>query len=73
VALTATSIVFVSALVFGDTPFNVLQLLWINMIMDTLAAFSLATEAPQKQLAKQEAVSPSDLIISAPMWRNILV
>lgn len=38
------SIVFISGLSLGDIPFNVIQLLWINLIMDILAAISLGTE-----------------------------
>ena len=34
------------ALIQGVPPLNVLQLLWVNMIMDTLAALALATEEP---------------------------
>ncbi len=36
----------VGALYGGIPPLNVLQLLWVNMIMDTLAALALATEEP---------------------------
>ncbi len=36
----------VGAIYGGVPPLNVLQLLWVNMIMDTLAALALATEEP---------------------------
>ncbi len=36
----------IGALYGGVPPLNVLQLLWVNMIMDTLAALALATEEP---------------------------
>ena len=49
VCFTVILLVFTSGLVLGDCPFNVIQLLWINMIMDTLAAFSLATESPKHE------------------------
>jgi Ca2+ transporting ATPase len=42
--LSVVSIVFISGLTLGDVPFNVIQLLWINLIMDILAAISLGTE-----------------------------
>lgn len=47
VCFTVLIVVFVSGITLGECPFNVIQLLWINMIMDTLAAFALATEPPQ--------------------------
>jgi len=31
----------------GASPFTVMQLLWINLIMDILGAIALATEAPK--------------------------
>lgn len=44
--LAALIIVFIGSTTLGESPFNVIQLLWINMVMDTLAAVSLATEPP---------------------------
>jgi len=64
-------VIFISALVLGETPFNVLELLWINMIMDTFAAFALATEPP-KRILGPDTIKSGELIISPAMWRNIL-
>ncbi len=36
--LVALVVAFVAALSNGETPLNVLQLLWVNLIMDSLAA-----------------------------------
>jgi P-type E1-E2 ATPase len=38
VNIVCLSIVLISGATLGECPFNVIQLLWINMIMDTLAA-----------------------------------
>ena len=46
VNLVALVSAVVGALYGGVPPLNVLQLLWVNMIMDTLAALALATEEP---------------------------
>jgi Ca2+-transporting ATPase len=46
VNLSCLFIVFISCLFTGSSPFTVVQLLWINLIMDVLAAIALATEAP---------------------------
>lgn len=39
-------IVLISGITLGESPFNVIQLLWINLIMDTLGAIALSTERP---------------------------
>lgn len=46
VNISALLVVFLSGATLGDSPFNVIQLLWVNMVMDTLAAIALATEPP---------------------------
>ena len=45
-------IVFLGGATLGTPPFSVIQLLWTNMIMDTLAAISLATEPPHSTSIK---------------------
>lgn len=39
-------IVFFGSVVLKDTPLNAVQMLWVNLIMDTFAALALATEPP---------------------------
>merc|ERR1719473_2282191 len=50
VNIVAVAIVFICAAVKGGTPLGALQLLWVNMIMDTLASLALATEPPRESL-----------------------
>jgi P-type Ca2+ transporter type 2C len=38
----ALVVAFVAAVSEGDTPLNVLQLLWVNLIMDALGALGIA-------------------------------
>ncbi|KAK4766783.1 hypothetical protein SAY87_008425 [Trapa incisa] len=47
------------------------QLLWVNMIMDTLGALTLATEPRKDELMKQSPLGRKDNFISNVMWRNI--
>jgi Ca2+-transporting ATPase len=42
--ITLLLVVFLSAVSIGTPPFSVIQLLWMNIIMDTLAAIALCTE-----------------------------
>lgn len=64
-------IVFLGGTTLGSSPFAVIQLLWINMVMDTLAALSLATEPPHPTELKKEKEKKSNTIITSVMWRNI--
>lgn len=56
----------------GSAPLTAVQLLWVNMIMDTLGALALATEPPNDELMKRQPVGRKGSIISNVMWRNIL-
>ena len=57
----------------GQSPFKVVQLLWINLILDTLAAIALSTEPPHATiLTKHLPASSEEDIMSAIMWRQIL-
>lgn len=53
-------------------PLNTLQLLWINVLMDTFAAMALATEAPTEALLEQKPYSRKDSIFTPVMYRNII-
>jgi magnesium-transporting ATPase (P-type) len=64
-------ITFLGGATLGTPPFSVIQLLWVNMIMDTLAAISLATEPPNPHNMKLEKQKKTDRIILPVMWRNI--
>jgi P-type Ca2+ transporter type 2C len=71
--LVAMIVAFVAAVSTGETPLNVLQLLWVNLIMDSLAALALATEDPTPQLLKHRPNSRSEPLINGCMAKHILV
>jgi Ca2+-transporting ATPase len=54
-------------------PFTVLQLLWINVIMDTFAAIALCSEAPHADLMRRPPKRRDERIITRAMLGNILV
>lgn len=56
----------------GNAPLTAVQLLWVNMIMDTLGALALATEPPNDNLMKRSPVGRKGNFITNVMWRNIL-
>ncbi|KAJ4835750.1 Alpha carbonic anhydrase 4 [Turnera subulata] len=71
VNVVALIINFVSACVTGSAPLTAVQLLWVNMIMDTLGALALATEPPTDGLMKRPPVGRGASFITKTMWRNI--
>ena len=62
----------VGGIFLAESPFNPVQLLWINLIMDTFAALALATEPPSDELLDRQPVNRSEAIINPQMWRNII-
>jgi len=53
------------------TPLTAVQLLWVNLIMDTLAALALSTEKPTLHLLERYPYRPDSALISKMMWRFI--
>lgn len=49
-----------------------MQLLWVNLIMDTLAALALATDPPQRSILDRLPERRSASIITPTMWKMIL-
>ncbi|XP_071726693.1 calcium-transporting ATPase 4, plasma membrane-type-like [Rutidosis leptorrhynchoides] len=72
VNIVALMINFVSACITGSAPLTAVQLLWVNLIMDTLGALALATEPPNDGLMQRSPVKRTDSFITKTMWRNII-
>jgi magnesium-transporting ATPase (P-type) len=73
VNIVALLLVFTSAICNFPLPLNAVQMLWVNLIMDTLGALALAIESPSPELLdRRPYVRTANLICNA-MWRNILV
>ncbi|KAK4756478.1 hypothetical protein SAY87_006605 [Trapa incisa] len=73
VNVAALVINVMAAVTSGDVPLNAVQLLWVNLIMDTLGALALATEPPTDNLMKRAPVGRREPLITNIMWRNLLV
>lgn len=50
VNVVAVLVSCIGAITSGESPFTAIQLLWVNLIMDTMAALALATEMPTESL-----------------------
>ena len=71
VNFSCLTFVLITALFLGHAPFSIVQLLWINLIMDVLAAIAFATEHPAEDI-RAERIKATDRIITKPMMRAIL-
>lgn len=73
VNVVALTITFLSAVSGYDPPLNAVMMLWVNLIMDTMGALALGTEAPEPTLLDRRPYKRNASLISRPMWRNILI
>ncbi|XP_057805178.1 calcium-transporting ATPase 8, plasma membrane-type [Salvia miltiorrhiza] len=73
VNVAALIINVVAAVSAGNVPLNAVQLLWVNLIMDTLGALALATEPPTDHLMRRAPVGRREPLITNIMWRNLLI
>lgn len=64
-------VIFVGTIVFAHSPLNAVQLLWINLIMDTFAALSLSTEPPLKQVIKGKPYTENMSILTLTVRAQI--
>jgi Ca2+ transporting ATPase len=72
VNIAAISVAVVGAFRYQESPIAAVQMLWINLIMDSLASLALATEPPDDSLLDRPPVNRSDSIISEQMWYNMV-
>ena len=72
VNIVAVTIVFICACALGGTPLGALQLLWVNMIMDTLASLALATEPPRPSLMHRKPIVREAPVVSKQMMLAML-
>lgn len=64
-------VVFVAPMILGESPFSAVQLLWLNLIMDSLAAFALGTEPPLPNVTAGKPYS-NQQVMRPEVWRQIL-
>lgn len=64
-------IVFFGSVILSDSPLNAVQMLWVNLIMDTLGALALATEPPPESILIRKPYSKHNAIVTQVMWRNV--
>jgi len=72
VNVSAVGLCIIGSVFIGESPLNALQMLWVNMIMDTLAALALGTEKPTDSLLDRKPFGRYDSLISPKMFRAII-
>ncbi|XP_075552633.1 plasma membrane calcium-transporting ATPase 3 isoform X5 [Dermacentor variabilis] len=68
----AVIVAFTGACAIRDSPLKAVQMLWVNLIMDTLASLALATEMPTSSLLLRKPYGRTKPLISRTMMKNIL-
>jgi len=71
--ISAALLTFLAPLLGFAPPFTIIQLLWINIVMDSLAALALCSEAPHPGLMKRKPIPRSASVITPYMIRAILI
>ncbi|XP_055000223.1 plasma membrane calcium-transporting ATPase 4 isoform X1 [Sorex araneus] len=72
VNVVAVIVAFTGACITQDSPLKAVQMLWVNLIMDTFASLALATEPPTDSLLKRHPYGRNKPLISRTMMKNIL-
>ncbi|KAF6779809.1 hypothetical protein AHF37_01947 [Paragonimus kellicotti] len=72
VNVVAIIVAFAGACFLDDSPLKAIQMLWVNLIMDTLASLALATEQPSPELLERAPYGRTQPLISRQMAKNIL-
>ncbi len=73
VNLGATGISFIGPFIGVDSPVTVTQMLWVNIIMDTLGALAFASEPPLGEYMRSMPKSRDESILSVPMLKKVLI
>ena len=67
----AITICFIGALFGTDMPLTVVQILWVNIIMDTFAAMAMASLPPNPEVMRDKPRPRDEFIITPAMARTL--
>ena len=71
--LCAISISIIGPFIGIPTPVTVIQMLWINMVMDTLAGLAFSYEPPRDEYMEEEPKKRDEEIINKYMFNEIII
>jgi len=72
VNISAVVTALVGAFSYQVSPLAAIQLLWVNLLMDSLASLALASEPPVDTLLQNPPVNRSRHMITGRMWTNMI-
>lgn len=72
VNVAALLLVLFGGFIGTEMPLTITQILWVNLIMDTLAAMALASLPPSREVMEEKPRASDAFIITRPMMRGIL-
>ena len=72
VNVAALLLVLFGGFIGTEMPLTITQILWVNLIMDTLAAMALASLPPSREVMEEKPRSSDAFIITKSMIRGIL-
>ncbi|MGE4563851.1 MAG: calcium-translocating P-type ATPase, PMCA-type [Victivallaceae bacterium] len=65
--VAAVGIALIGPFIGAEMPLTVIQMLWVNLIMDTFAALALATEPPDPEVMNEPPRRPDAFIVTPKM------
>ena len=71
--LIALNLSIVGPLLGISTPITIMQMLWLNMIMDTLAGLAYSYEYPIKRYMKEKPIKKDEPILNKYMYSSIIL
>jgi len=69
--LTVCSFIVICSCIGSQTPIKSIQMLWIDLIMDSLATLTLTTEPPHDGLLKRKPTKRYENIITSSMIKHV--
>ena len=70
--VSAVAVSFICPLLGMDNPLSITQILWVNLVMDTLAALAFGGEPALPRYMKEKPKSRKEPIVNKYMWSEIL-
>lgn len=71
VNIVAVNLVFIGVCAGEEPPLSAVQMLWLNLVMDSLGSLALATEKPTESLLNRKPYRRDDFIVNRKMAKHI--
>ena len=68
----AVSLSFIGPILGIQTPLTIIQILWVNLIMDTLAALAFGSEPALSRYMEEKPISRKESIVTKDMFKQII-